>query len=249
MEPRTQNPLPIVGVCLALTTFLISLWKWLPLELDLPSAALLALIAMGLGSVIWHAMLGILKRRGWEPESTDPFGGANEARLAGGAAIGFAYFLPLAGLLTLVDAKIHHLPWRDAVFANFAFLIGSACGGALFYGTRIRARTAALGWSHIKHESVLVLVWSSFIFGLGFSGYCIARAAASAIAMADALLYALIVMAVPALLSYVAVLIFIQVCVTPQNPRTDARAIVVGIFSMFSVILAHELFWVVAHVA
>jgi len=244
-----QNPLPVVAVSLALTTFLVSLWQWLPLELDLPWAALLTLIAMGLGSLIWHAVLGFLKRRGWEPESTDPFGGADEARVVGGAAIGCVYFLPLAGLLAFVDAKTHHLAWSEAIWANFAFLVGTTCGGALFYGTRIRARTSVLGWSHLTHESVLVLVWSLLIFGFGFLGYSVARVAASGMSTADALLYTFIVTAVPVLLCYVAVLIFIQVCVTPRNPQHQARAVVVGLFSMFSVILAHELLWVLANVA
>ena len=249
MEPQTQSPLPAIGVSVGLMSLVLVLWDRLPLELDPAWAALLALIATALGALIWHPILGVLKRRGWEPESTDPFGGRNEARLAGGAAIGLTYFLPLAGLLALVDAKIHNLEWSDAVLANSAFLVGTTVGGALFYGVRIRACTSVHGWSHVYHESVLVLIWSSLIFGLGFIGYAMARAVASAIYMADALLYALIVTAVPVLLCYVAVLIFIKLCVTPQNHRDDARATVVGVFSMFSVTLAHELFWVFANFA
>lgn len=229
---------------MTLAGFLMALWVGLPLKPDLPWAALLALIAAALGALVWHPVLILLKRHGWEPDSTDPYGGRNEARLAGGAAIGLTYYFPLAVLLTFVDVKAHRLPWSEAIWANSAFLFGSTTGGALFYGLRIRSCTYLLGWSHLKQESVLVLLWSALLFGIGLLGYALARAIATRTSLLDAAMSAALVATAPVLLCYFAVGIFILTCVTSQNLREDVRGVVVGVVSMFSLTLAHELYWV-----
>jgi hypothetical protein len=243
---QSINPLSALGFFVLLAIFLIALWIVLPLKVDLPWTVMLAMVGAASGALVWHYALLVLKKYGLEPAESDSFGGRNEVQLFGGITGGLSYYLPLAVLLAMVDVNSHGLRWGAAAWANVAFLLGTASGSAVFHGLRIRHRTDAFGWSHLKHESVLVLTWSSLLFGGGFLFYCTAAALATTRPLLEIPHNALLITLLPVVLCFCTIFLFICVCVTPQNLREDVRGAINGIMSMFAVTLAHELYWAVA---
>jgi hypothetical protein len=216
------------------------MWQIVPTKMSLAETILPSQLAVGFGALMWAVALWKLK--GLEPESTDSFGGGpNEARLIGGACFGFVYFFPLAVWLVFVDIKFHSDSPKTALLSNFAFLVGSSIGAAIFYGSPIRRYVSGLNWSHLQQESVLVLAWSGLIVGAAFAFYTTVSASFSEASIPAALARGAFGSLISMLLCYLMVFIFISCCATSAQPRQDLRGIFVGMLMMWSITAAHEI--------
>lgn len=240
MDPRDAGHVFSVGAFVTLVGAIALLWRIVPTKLDIAWQFLLTCVAGAIGGLLWIVVLSVIKQWGLEPESTNPFGGVSEARLIGGACLGFVYFFPLAASLAFVDIKLHADSLKTALLANSAFLLGSTIGAATFYGLRIRVYVSALGWTHLQQESALVLIWSSLIMGTAIVLYALAIAILSKTSILASLARAALGSLIPILLCYLTVFVFVSCCATADQPHEEARGVFVGVITMWSITLAHE---------
>jgi hypothetical protein len=239
MESREINFLTAFFFAFAGSLFF--LWSLLPTKLDLPSAALLVLIASALGGLFWNPVLNMLKAQGLEPDGTSPFGGSAEARLFGGAAFGCVYFLPLAALLGLADVKIHSVGRSQAVALAGSLLVGATAGSSIFYGLGIRRTTDALGWSHLKQESALVLLWSGLIVGCASCTYAVVGGKWQGLPVWGPLWKAGMATGLAMLICYLTVFLFIRAVTSPGRHYEDVRGVFAAVAITFAMTFAHEL--------